>query len=155
MDALKERVLQLPLLERSIAARQFVKFAIVGASNTLCDYALYIVLTRGWLGFQLHFVSAQFLAFLGAMLNSYILNKRWTFRHSDSRHHIHLTKFFLVNVMTLLLNEALLLLLVGRLGVYDLLAKGIAIIPVTLWNFAANKYWTFRQALPPQPLSKP
>jgi putative flippase GtrA len=145
MERLAQIARRFPLLNESHVARQFTKFVIVGVTNTLWDYALYILLTRGWVGFSLHYVPAQLCAFVGSVLNSYILNKRWTFRHDDPRHHVLLGKFFLVNIVTLVVYEILLVLLIDHLGVYDLLAKAIAIAPVTIWNFCANKFWTFRR----------
>ena len=144
MQRLSDFALRLPFLGQSKTARQLVKFLMVGVTNTFWDYALYIIFTRGLLGFSLHFLAAQFLAFVGSVLNSYFLNKRWTFRNTDPRHRVQLGKFFLVNIVTLGLYELLLFLLVDRLEMYDLFAKALVIIPVTLWNFFANKYWTFR-----------
>lgn len=144
MERLTGFARKLPLLDRSATARQFVKFVVVGFTNTFWDYALYVVLTRGWLGFELHFLYAQFLAFVGSVINSYVLNRRWTFRNTDRRYRIQLGKFFLVNCVTVALYEILLYIFIDRLGVYDLLAKAIVIVPVTLWNFSANKLWTFR-----------
>lgn len=138
-------VAHIPLLNRSAVARQFSKFLLVGVTNTFWDYALYIVFTRGFLGFRLYFLLAQMIAFLASVLNSYLLNKRWTFHHRDTRHHIHFTKFLLVNLVGLGVYEGLLFLLVDKGGIYDLLAKAMVIVPVMFWNFAANKYWTFRE----------
>lgn len=152
MQALTQFILRLPILDRSVTARQLVKFVLVGVTNTFWDYALYILLTRGWVGFRLHFLAAQLIAFLGAVLNSYTLNKKWTFRDDDPRHHIQLSKFFVVNLVTLASYELLLYALVDRLMMFDLMAKAIALVPVTFWNFVANKYWTFRKQAEPADL---
>lgn len=145
MQRLSDYALRLPVLGQSATARQLVKFLLVGVTNTFWDYALYIVLTRGLFGFTLYYLAAQLIAFIGSVLNSYFFNKRWTFRNKDPRHHIQISKFFLVNIITLGIYEMLLFFLVEKLEMFDLLAKALVIIPVTLWNFFANKYWTFKK----------
>ena len=145
IQALRNSVHRLPVLSRSPLARQFVKFSLVGVTNTLWDFLLYIVLTRGLLGFQLHFLVANFVAFFASVVNSYILNKRWTVRNTDRRHHVQFGKFFLVNLVSLGVYETLLFFLIEHAEVYDLLAKGVSVVFVMVWNFAANKYWTFRE----------
>ncbi len=145
MRDVMNQIANLPLLNRSATARQFVKFSVVGVSNTAWDFALYLILTRGWLGFELHFLVANVVAFLGSVLNSYLLNKRWTFRNRDARHHVQFTKFFLVNCVSLALYEVLLYVFHQRVGLFDLVAKLLSVAVVMVWNFAANKYWTFRE----------
>lgn len=135
---------RVPILRRSAGARQFVKFTLVGVTNTAWDFLIYVLLTRGWLGFSLHFLVANFLAFLVAVINSYCLNKRWTFRDTDRHYHIQFTKFFMVNLVTIVLYEFLLYVFVDHFGWYDLLAKLPAVVIITAWNFSANKFWTFR-----------
>lgn len=128
--------------------RQFVKFGIVGATNTAWDFGVYYLLTRGVFGFTLHFLTANIIAFSISVVNSYILNRAWTFRSTDGRHHVLFVKFLTVNLVTLGLYEVLLYLLINRAHLFDLLAKLISIGVVMVWNFAANKMWTFRANLP-------
>lgn len=125
-------------------AQQFVKFSLVGVTNTALDFATYTALTRGWFGFSLHYLQANFFAFFLSVVNSYYWNKRWTFRHEGTRHRVLFAKFFLVNLVTLGFYELFLYLLVGRAHVYDLYGKLIALIVVLVWNFGANRHWTFR-----------
>ncbi len=143
MEALRLKILQFSFF-RYATTRQLTKFAIVGCANTIVDFSVYILLTRGWLGFHLHFLIGNLIAFFASVVNSYFLNKRWTFRNLDTRHHIQFAKFFLVNTITLSLYEILLFLFIDRFHLFDLTAKLIAVAIVTAWNFSANKFWTFR-----------
>lgn len=149
-DLLTHMLERLPFAQRPLA-RQFVKFSLVGVTNTIWDFATYTALTRGWFGFSLHYLQANFFAFFLSVLNSYYWNKRWTFRHEGTRHHVLFTKFFLVNLVTLGFYELLLYLLVDRAQLYDLAGKGVALLVMLVWNFGANRLWTFRaaQARPP------
>lgn len=129
----------------SVAAlRQMIKFGVVGVTNTAWDFGVYYILTRGALGFSLHFLTANIIAFTISVINSYVLNRAWTFRSTDRRHHVLFTKFLIVNLVTLGLYELLLYALIDRARLFDLIAKLISIGIVMLWNFAANKFWTFR-----------
>lgn len=124
--------------------RQFVVFGLVGVTNTAWDFGTYYVLTRGTFGLTLHFLAANIISFTVSVINSYILNRKWTFRSNDPRHHIVFVKFIVVNLITLGLYEVLLYLLIDRAHIYDLFAKLLSIGIVMVWNFSANKYWTFR-----------
>ncbi len=135
---------RLPIF-RHAAAREFAKFGTVGVMNTAVDFLVYVALTRGWLGFRTHFLIGNFLAFFASVVNSYLFNKYWTFRNRDQRHRVQFAKFFLVNLVTLALYELILYLLVDQFHVFDLWAKAAAIVLVMVWNFSANKYWTFRR----------
>lgn len=128
----------------AVTVRQFVKFGIVGATNTAWDFGVYYILTRGMFGFSLHFLTANIIAFTVSVINSYLLNRAWTFRSTDTRHHVLFTKFLIVNLITLGLYELLLYALIDRARLFDLIAKLISVGVVMVWNFAANKFWTFR-----------
>lgn len=128
--------------------RQFVTFALIGVTNTFWDFFIYILFTRGWLGFHLHFLLANVFAFLLSVVNSYLLNKRFTFRDTAQEHYRLFSKFLFVNLVSLGMYEGMLFLGVHRLRLFDLTAKLFAIIIVMLWNFFANKYWTFRITTP-------
>lgn len=150
-ETLRNHAMRVPVIQRSLTARQLVKFGVVGATNTFWDYLTYIALTRGWFGHEFHFLTANLAAFFVSVVNSYILNKRWTFRFEDARHHVFFTKFFAVNLVTLTFYELLMYIFVHHYGLFDLYGKTISIVIVIVWNFLANKYWTFRKP----PLSEP
>ncbi|HEX9664849.1 MAG TPA: GtrA family protein, partial [Patescibacteria group bacterium] len=124
-------------------ARQFIKFCLVGVSNTVIDFGVYLGLTRLFLFWRTHFLIANFVAFSLAASWSYFLNKYWTFRDKEKFTQAQYLKFFLVSLVGLGLTQIVLYSLVVA-GLYDLFAKLIAVIVVVFWNFLANKYWTFR-----------
>src|ERR1700691_1156929 len=65
------RILRMPLL------LQFVKFGIVGVSNTLIAFALYTLLLKV---FGVWYVAASGIGFAVGAVNGFLLNRRWTFR---------------------------------------------------------------------------
>lgn len=130
-----------PQIRRRPSIAQFVKFSLVGASNTLIDFLLYALLTRA---FHWHYLPANVFSFSVAATWSYTLNRRWTFRDRTSRIRRQYPKFFLVAVIGLGLTSLFLAVFIDLIGLHDLIAKAITVVLVTFWNFSANRTWTFR-----------
>jgi putative flippase GtrA len=127
---------------KSLFVKQFIKFAIVGSSNTLVDFVIYIFLTRalGW-----HYMVAATAAFVVAVTWSFYFNRRWTFRAHVHRHSVRrqYARFVAANGLSLVLNLSLFYMIVDVYGVYDLFAKAGAGSIVALFNFNLNRLWTF------------
>lgn len=121
---------------------QFIKFGIVGGINTLIDFSVYIFLTRLFTFWSHHLVFATVVAFLCAAVNSYILNKRWTFQNEREDHHILFTKFLVVTASSFLIYSTLFATLV-HLGFYDLYVKVLLVAFVAVWNFVFSKFWVY------------
>src|SRR6476620_9130512 len=62
---------------RTHVALQFLKFSIVGVSNTLLTFAVYTVLLKG---FDVWYLAASAIGFAVGATNGFLLNRRWTFR---------------------------------------------------------------------------
>jgi putative flippase GtrA len=137
------RVRDHPFVARHVTVRQFIKFSMVGVVNTATDFYVYFSLTRLWDFWQEQYLVAAFLAFVTANLVSFVLNRRWTFRDDRSRIHLQYSKFFLISLVGLALTLILMYLAVDRLEIWDVIAKPIIVFVVSLWNFGANKFWTF------------
>lgn len=123
--------------------KQFVKFCLVGFLNTFVDFGVYLFFSRI---VGLYFLYANIFAVFVAMTSSFILNKYWTFQNHGQSIKMQYLKFFLVNIVYFFLNNSIIYILVNQLRVFDLLAKIIAIGIGLIWNFFANRYWTFKVA---------
>ncbi len=121
-------------------AREFIKFVIVGGLTTAINFTIYSVLVLA----GLHYLGAAVIAFVIATLNSYLLNRRWTFRSKSARTR-QFIKFLLVQSGGLTVNLVALALLVEFGGFHDhkLIAQLLANALVVVTNFAGNKFWTF------------
>jgi putative flippase GtrA len=133
--------------------KQFAKFCIIGASSTVIDFGILNLLTRhyGW-----NWVPARTLSFAVAVTNGFVWNCLWTFRGlGTAKRHEQYLMFTAVNIVGLLLN--LLIMQSVMLGANGgrahhgnppplLLnsAMAVAVVFVSIWNFLANKHWTFR-----------
>ena len=135
------------------ALMQFVKFCVIGLSSAIIDIAISRWLTYGM---GLHWVLAKIISFSFAVTNGFIWNSIWTFRGmgSGKRHEMYV-KFVTVNVVGLGLNIAIMktvfMIFTGKLfkqGAPDKLhwtiATLTAIFLVAIWNFMANRRWTFK-----------
>jgi len=61
------------------AIRQLVRFGIVGCSNTLLSWCAYALLVA----VGIHYLAASAIAWTLGALNSFLLNRRWTFATLD------------------------------------------------------------------------
>ena len=77
------RVATLPRrLNVPVVLVQFVKFGIVGVSNTLLTFAVYTLLLKV---FGVWYLAASAIGFVGGATNGFLLNRRWTFRGACRR----------------------------------------------------------------------
>jgi len=128
------------LAGRRQAVRQFIKFNIVGLANTVLDFALFSLLS--WLG--VYFIIAQVISYSVGVLNSFILNKYWTFAQRNGLETKQAVRFILLNLGSLLLSLGLLAILNDQLHLAILYAKLLTTGATMMVNFAGNKLWVFR-----------
>jgi putative flippase GtrA len=122
---------------------QFVRFGVVGVSNTLLTLAVYTLLVEA-LG--VWYLLASAIGFAVGAVNGFLLNRGWTFRghRGDALMPVRWT---IVQACGLGLNEALVYAWVQGLHVDELAGQALAIAIVVLVTFFANRAWTFR--MPP------
>jgi putative flippase GtrA len=127
-------------LLRAPVVVQFVKFGIVGISNTLLTFIVYTLLLKV---FGVWYLAASAIGFGVGATNGFLLNRRWTFRE-----HVGDTltpvRWAIVQGCGLGINEGLLFLFVHDARLDKLLARSCATVVVTITTFFANRAWTFR-----------
>jgi len=136
---------------------RFIKFIVVGAFGALVDFGVMNLLTHR---FDMLLVTAGTISFVCAVCSNFIWNRYWTYPDSRSRHPARqLAMFFAVNVAGVairipilwFLEPPLMRLFAAIPDTYpvsaEFLAKNltlaIAVGIVMLWNFFANRYWTY------------
>jgi putative flippase GtrA len=117
---------------------QWLRFATVGASNTLLSWCLYAVLEH----VGIHYLVASGLAFTAGALNSYALNRRWTFR-SRGRHGPEIARFGAVQCIGLALDVCLLYVLVHQAGIHHLIAQALVFPVASVATFTLSRRWAF------------
>lgn len=154
---------------------QFLKFALVGVSNTIVNYLVYII----FVALGAHYVAANIFGFLISVLNAYFWGSRFVFKEDETKEKRVwwqvLLKTYASYAFGLILGTLLLVLWVDliRIGEYcgfvnNLLVAVHAALPflpeemdarrisevigpilnmlVTIpINFVMNKFWAYRQ----------
>src|SRR5271170_2935810 len=119
----------------SLVLVQFVKFGIVGVSNTLLTLAVYTLLLKV---FGVWYLAASAIGFAVGAVNGFLLNRRWTFRgHVGDA--LTPVRWGIVQTCGLAVNEALLYLFVHDAHVDKLLAQVCATAVVTVSTFIVNR----------------
>ncbi len=123
---------------------QFIKFGIVGVSNTLLTLVVYTVLLKV---FGVWYLAASAIGFAVGATNGFLLNRRWTFREhiGDA---LTPVRWGIVQTCGLGVNEALLYVFVHNARLDKLVAQVCATAVVTVTTFFANRAWTFRVHTP-------
>src|SRR5438128_12551884 len=135
------RLLSLPLLA------QFVKFGIVGASNTLLAFLIYTLLLKV---FGVWYLAAAAIGFLVGAVNSFLLNRSWTFRGHVGDAYTPV-RWAVVQGCGLALNEGQLFLFVKGAGREEFFGQPMATVIVTVATSSATRARTFRVHLPMPP----
>jgi putative flippase GtrA len=116
-----------------------IRFCAVGMANTAVDFGVFCLLTLG----GMPFLPAQAFSYTAGIANSFILNRKWTFRIRRKANTPELMKFLLVNVFSLLVSSGLLYLLrdVNHLSLW--IAKLAATGGGMAVNFIGSRLWVF------------
>jgi putative flippase GtrA len=99
-----------------------------------------------------HLVAAT-AAFLVAVTNNYLLNRRWTFaRAAETAKRVQAPRFLAVSVAGFGVSLAALELLVSAADAAPFLAQAVAVVVAMPVGFVGQKLWSFRSpALEPLP----
>ena len=136
---------------------RFLKFMVVGAFGAVVDFGVMNLLTRF---FSMQLVPAGTISFVCAVCSNFIWNRYWTYPDSRTRPLARqLVMFFIVNTAGVAIRipilwglEPPLLRVFERMPDWFGLSAGfmaknitlaIAVGIVMLWNFFANRYWTY------------
>ena len=131
---------------------QFIKFGIVGLSNTLISYLLYLIslIVFQKLGIleNIDYLVAQVIAFILSVLWSFYWNNKYVFgtEENEERNLVKaLIKTYVSYAFTgLFLNSILSLLWVEVLHWSKLIAPVINLLVSVPLNFIINKFWAFK-----------
>ncbi len=122
--------------------RRLLKFGSVGALGVVTNLSIYTVLI--FLNFNYNIASS--LAFVIAVTQNFLLNKRWTFKdHDKSMKHMFI-KYFALNFFSFLLNLAILNLVIYFFGTektVQIIAQLLGIAGAMTTNFTGSHIVVF------------
>lgn len=120
---------------------QFVKFGLVGVSNTAISLGIYYLL----LALGCHYLLSNAAGFVLSVLNSYFWNSRFIFKEKQEASGWRaLGKVFLSYGVSFCLSTALMLLFVQVLHISAYLAPILRLLFTVPLNFVMNKLWAFK-----------
>lgn len=119
---------------------KFLKFGVVGFSGVIIDYGITFLLKEV---LKIHKYLANSLGFICAATSNYFLNRIWTFKSHDPEILIQYTKFIVISIIGLGINNLVIFFLNDKKNMNFYLAKLFAIGVVTVWNFFMNYIYTF------------
>lgn len=129
---------------------QFIKFGIVGLSNTIISYVIYVVSLFIMQKYQMlpktDYLVAQFFGFVLSVLWSFYWNRRFVFKEGAEKVSwpVALLKTYASYAFTgILLNSILSFLWVEYLHIPKLIAPVINLLVSVPLNFILNKFWAF------------
>lgn len=132
---------------------QFIKFALVGLSNVIVSYTIYLI----FLGiFQLagvlpnvDYLVAQFIGYVLSIFWSFYWNRKYVFADDKNKvpWYAALIKSFIAYSFTgIILNSILSYLWVEILGIPKIIAPIVSLIINVPVNFIMNKFWAFAKS---------
>lgn len=127
-----------------IAFGQFLKFSLVGLSNTILSYVVFSILVL--LG--LHYLIANVISFFVGVSNAFYWSNKYVFKKGKGENRGILPSliktFFAYGFTGLLLNSFLLWVLIERYDIYSLIAQILCLVITVPLNFILNKFWSFK-----------
>lgn len=155
-------------------AKQAGKFAIVGILNTAVDFAVlnilfFLGLTASFAVFNQKFLTANVISVAVAMINSFILNKQWTFGSTERAIYAEIFKFLIITVIGMFVIHQLIFnflyyrfntLTDAAVAIFHFFklngifseqfvslnfAKVIAVVGSFIWNFLGYKFVVFKK----------
>jgi putative flippase GtrA len=120
---------------------QLVRFGLVGGIGFAVNLAVYALCVHA-AGLDYHV--AAVVAWLVAVMNNFVLNRRWTFDAREGRMHFQAMRFLVVSLVAFGVSLLLLTLFVEVAGIAKVPAQALAVATSMPLNFLGNKLWSFR-----------
>lgn len=120
---------------------QFIKFGIVGCSNTIINLAVYYLCL--YLG--VHYLAAYTLGFLVSVCNAFFWNNKYVFKNKQEKSLFRaFIKVFASYGASFLLSVLLMSIIVEMLNISSVVAPILKMVITIPLNFVLNKVWAFK-----------
>ena len=129
---------------------QFVKFGLIGVTNTLLSYGIYmlVIWLMAPLDFAYDYIVGSVLGFIISVLWSFYWNNKLVFTEGSEKRNIlkSLLKTYLSYAATgIVLSNILLYVFVDLMVIPKAVAPILGLLITVPLNFILNKYWAFRK----------
>jgi len=117
----------------------YLKFCVVGGLNTAIDFFVFSFLS--YLG--VYYIIAQCVSYGCGVLNSYLLNRTWTFQHQGKRSKYEFFKFIVLNVFALIITSFLLTVFHYKFNISLPYSKILVTVVSVGLNYIGTRFWVF------------
>ncbi|KAB1438270.1 GtrA family protein [Candidatus Galacturonibacter soehngenii] len=129
--------------DKWISFMQFVKFGLVGLSNTLLTYVVYVICVQ----IGIHYQISYFIGYVAGIVNAFYWNNKYVFKQEEGEER-SLIKAFVKCVMSYaggyFCSSILLFLWVTILHFPKVISPIISLLVTIPINFILNKKWAFK-----------
>ena len=123
---------------------QFIKFGIVGLSNTAISLGVYYLLIY----FGMHYILANFLGFVVSVINAFFWSSRFVFTEGEETSKVKsFSKVFVTYGGSFLVSTCLITIFVEVFRISEWLAPLLRLLVTVPLNFILNKFWAFKEKI--------
>ena len=120
---------------------QFIKFGIIGASNTIISTAIYYIFI--FIDPALYFVG-NVVGWVISVFNSFYWNNRFVFKDSEFSWWKKLIRTYIAYGGSFIVGSITLVIMIEMLHISTWLAPWINLVITIPLNFVLNKFWAFK-----------
>ena len=121
--------------------KQFIKFSLVGLSNTIINLFVYYVL----IFCGAHYIVAYTFGFLISVCNAFYWNNKYVFKNKQEKSTLRaFVKTFASYGFSFFLSVVLMGIIVEKIGISYYFAPFCKMIITIPLNFLLNKLWAFK-----------
>jgi len=123
--------------------KRLIRFSIVGVINTAVDFMIFILLNK-FIG--VYYLFSQIAGYTGGIINSFILNKIWTFDNKNitKKTPQQLAQFILINLVSLSVSLIGMKMFVSSLSISVIISKVMVTVLSQVINYMGYKFWVFK-----------
>ena len=126
-----------------LSNNQLVSYLFVGGGATLVEWLSFWIFDSA-LGIQ--YLVSTILAMVVSTFSNWLFGRLWTFRNAEKQNiWLEIGKVYAAAAVGILLNLLIRRILVGTVGIQDMVAKIIATIIVFAYNFLIRKLVIYRK----------
>lgn len=128
-------------MRREINTIQFLRFCTVGVANTAVDFIVFFLLNMA----GAPYLPAQALSYTAGVVNSYFLNRAWTFQVARKANFPEAVSFIIVNAFSLSAASGILYILYDMNHLDLWISKCAATVAGVIVNYTGNRLWVFAE----------
>ena len=126
-------------LTRKNSLIQFIKFGLVGVSNTIVGFGVYYLLY--YCG--VHYLISNILSWLISVFNAFYWNNKYVFQAGSSWWKT-LLRTYISYGASLIISTMMMYVLVALIHISPVIAPVICLVVTIPMNFILNKFWAFK-----------